>query len=119
MNRPDTENNSELNGEIGYETQGKLTTYVRYSGSVLPACLAAYFALFPHHQRTQKNSQNQDPSKTGLLQPRLDSLHGVEHPYRQNSATGCERYPHTNHAKHPSEAVDNRRDQDKFRASQH
>ncbi len=35
MNRPDTENNSELNGEINYkidyETQGKLTTYVRCS----------------------------------------------------------------------------------------
>ncbi|BFL85022.1 hypothetical protein LFREDSHE_34720 [Shewanella baltica] len=50
MNRPDTENNSEINGEINYkidyETQGKLTTYVRYSGSVLPACLAAYFAFY-------------------------------------------------------------------------
>ncbi|MEN8617694.1 hypothetical protein [Shewanella baltica] len=53
MNRPDTENNSEINGEINckidckidYGTQGKLTTYVRYSGSVLPACLAAYFAF--------------------------------------------------------------------------
>lgn len=50
MNRPDTENNRELNGEINYkidyETQGKLTTYVRCSGSVLTACLAAYFAFF-------------------------------------------------------------------------
>ncbi|MGE6435935.1 hypothetical protein [Shewanella baltica] len=35
MNRPDTENNSEINGEINckidYETQGKLTTYARCS----------------------------------------------------------------------------------------